>query len=254
MAEHQLTCRTCGAQFLHHRRKAYCSTRCRPSVIPKGTDQHAGAACRREHQCLNCGVTFKPKRAGRTKFCGRGCGLEWTGLQATLRRTGGRVLVRKLMTPRPAVAHDHPPKPSWCCHCGAGYYRSVKYQRYCSDACSGEAKWQAVERYKTSPEYRAMRRRNKKKRRAIERGARVADSIDPIKVFERDGWRCGICGCKTHKGKRGSYHPRAPELDHIIALANGGTHTWRNVQCSCRECNGRKGASDYGQLLLFPAA
>jgi hypothetical protein len=42
----------------------------------------------------------------------------------------------------------------------------------------------------------------------------------------------------------------APELDHIIPLASGGAHVWDNVQCTCRKCNGEKGAEVLGQLRL----
>lgn len=91
----------------------------------------------------------------------------------------------------------------------------------------------------------------KAKRKAIMRGAlRVADRIDPIAVFERDGWRCHICKAKTRKRLRGTWEPKAPELDHIIPLAAGGTHTWDNVACACRRCNGIKSDKPLGQLGL----
>lgn len=91
-----------------------------------------------------------------------------------------------------------------------------------------------------------------KRRRAIRING--GENIDPIKVFERDGWRCHMCKRKTPKGLRGSYAPRAPELDHIVPLSMGGTHTWGNVACSCRQCNQDKGARPLGQLLLGIAA
>jgi 5-methylcytosine-specific restriction endonuclease McrA len=40
-------------------------------------------------------------------------------------------------------------------------------------------------------------------------------------------------------------------LDHIVPLAKGGTHTWNNVQCTCRRCNAGKAAKVIGQMLLF---
>lgn len=92
----------------------------------------------------------------------------------------------------------------------------------------------------------------KAKRRAVTRG-RDADQIDPIKVFERDKWRCKICGVKAPKGKRGLEVDDAPQLDHITSLADGGDHTWANVQCLCRKCNLNKGAKSFGQLHLIAA-
>lgn len=63
-----------------------------------------------------------------------------------------------------------------------------------------------------------------------------------------------LCGCGTPKRLRGSYEPSAPELDHVVPLAMGGTHTWGNVKCSCRRCNGAKGATARWQLGLEIAA
>lgn len=101
----------------------------------------------------------------------------------------------------------------------------------------------------------AARRATASKRNA-DRRSKVSsgDRIDPIRVFERDGWRCHLCGRATPKRLRGTARPRAPELDHIVTLADGGTHTWGNVACACRECNSNKGARSLGQLGLAIAA
>jgi len=208
------------------------------------------------HSCIVCGIDFYPRAADRTKCCGRDCGLRWTAATAAANANGGRVFVRVNMKrkPKPIVWHDYPPKPVACRHCGVMFYKSGFAQKCCSDECSLECKKATKKRLMQTEQYKKTRKVHKQKRKALLRGANGADLIDPIKVFERDAWRCGICGAKTNKAMRGTYHPRAPELDHIVALANGGSHTWANVQCSCRACNGRKGASDYGQLMLFPAA
>jgi 5-methylcytosine-specific restriction endonuclease McrA len=71
-------------------------------------------------------------------------------------------------------------------------------------------------------------------------------------VFERDGWRCQMCGEHTPRRSMGSCEPCAPELDHRVPISKGGGHLWANVQCLCRACNGRKGASlIVGQMPLF---
>jgi 5-methylcytosine-specific restriction endonuclease McrA len=44
--------------------------------------------------------------------------------------------------------------------------------------------------------------------------------------------------------------PLAPTIDHIIALANGGTHEPTNVQCAHFICNATKGAREQQQLVL----
>jgi HNH endonuclease len=63
--------------------------------------------------------------------------------------------------------------------------------------------------------------------------------VNPRLVFERDKYRCQICGRKT-TGK--APNPRSPSLDHIIPMSCGGAHSMDNLQCACLTCNARKGA------------
>ena len=87
-------------------------------------------------------------------------------------------------------------------------------------------------------------------RRARARNAKV-EQVDPFKVFERDGWRCQLCGNRTPKQLRGTNSENAPQLDHILPLSRGGEHSYRNTQCTCRRCNAAKGAKPYGQIPLI---
>lgn len=84
-------------------------------------------------------------------------------------------------------------------------------------------------------------------RRARIRSA-ATEAVNRIKVFERDKWACQMCGVKT---VREPYTDRSAELDHIIPIAAGGEHSYRNTQCACRKCNLSKGASALGQLRLI---
>jgi hypothetical protein len=88
------------------------------------------------------------------------------------------------------------------------------------------------------------RRRDARKRNAIR------EPVDLIKVLQRDKWTCQECGVGTPRSLRGTMNERAPECDHIVSLANGGAHTYANLQCLCRRCNRRKGARTRGQLGL----
>jgi 5-methylcytosine-specific restriction endonuclease McrA len=75
--------------------------------------------------------------------------------------------------------------------------------------------------------------------RARKRGAHV-EHVEPFVVLERDDGLCGICGLDVD--------PQHFDIDHIIPLARGGEHSYRNVQVAHRRCNQRKGAR-----LLGPA-
>lgn len=97
-----------------------------------------------------------------------------------------------------------------------------------------------------------MRRRKynaiRKLRGKAKRKGAAYQHIDPTKVFVRDGWVCHICKEPTDPSLRGSIDPKAPELEHIISLSDGGGHTWGNVACACRACNLWKGARSFGQI------
>ena len=79
----------------------------------------------------------------------------------------------------------------------------------------------------------------------------VREAVNPIRVFERDGWRCALCGVATPASLRGGYDDHAPELDHIVPVSLGGPHTYANTQCACRRCNGMKGARLIDKSLLL---
>lgn len=221
------------------------------------------------HVCSVCSKQFYPKHADRVKCCSRACGLSFTGRQAAFRKTGGVVVHRVMrvkckqcgarfnqanqklfcgsaclagLNAKKAADRDrasYVPRAFSCKCCGADVVTEYGRKKtiYCSDACRN----------------RTLRRAAHCARAAKIRGASRVERLDPFKVFERDGWRCGICNKLTLRTQRGKMHPRAPELDHIVTLADGGDHTYANTQCACRKCNGLKGAKTYGQLHLFPA-
>ena len=86
----------------------------------------------------------------------------------------------------------------------------------------------------------------------MKRGAYVED-VWRSKVFERDRYRCQLCG-KAVKRDAEVPHPKAPVLDHIIPLAEGGTHEYRNVQTAHFMCNSIKSDGVFGaaeQLRLI---
>ena len=72
---------------------------------------------------------------------------------------------------------------------------------------------------------------------------RIVDTdITLKKVFMRDNGICQICGkpCDWNDRRWGSIGPLYPTRDHIIALANGGEHSWDNIQLAHAICNSVK--------------
>lgn len=127
---------------------------------------------------------------------------------------------------------EQPPTHGECYECGATYrfgYNQYTQQRYCSKTCSN----------------RVSARMRRARKRAVE-----YEEVWRSRIFERDGYRCGICGRRCLKGKDVP-HPQAPTLDHIVPLAQGGPHTYRNIQTACYLCNVIKADGPGGQLRLI---
>lgn len=244
------TCPECSTAFARRSGKVYCSRICKDRASGRRPRASRGTSL-----CVVCGAWFIPRRGSSGKCCGRDCGLEWQAFQRRVKATGGRVYVRV----RRQKAAGGPSK--WyvpvlhaeCRTCGTEFNRSDggSTRFFCSKRCKDEKEKLTRKAARNSPAVKMARRIDKKMRRALSRGANGGERVDPLKVFERDGWRCGLCGSMTLKSARGSTHDRAPELDHIIPLALGGAHSYANTQCACRRCNGAKGATARGQLRLF---
>lgn len=104
--------------------------------------------------------------------------------------------------------------------------------------------------YRQTPVGKAAVIKDKHKRRARKNNAEY-ERFDPTEIFERDGWRCQRCRKKVRPDCK-PHHPLYPNLDHIVCLANGGSHTRQNTQLLCHRCNTIKATNDSGeQLRLF---
>lgn len=264
----QRSCVVCGKEFQGMRKTKVCSSICRGRLNGnKPRDEiYATAKVRQTYTCKGCGIDFRPKRGDRLQYCTRGCSQKHAksgkirkkpllckvsfpsclscGLLFTSK--GG---MRKCCSPACSKAHQavqmvltcaqqKGAEPLACKECGAAFVPAYgdKRRLFCSERCS----------------HRLSRRIKKPMDRARKRAATI-ERVDPLKVFERDGWRCQICHKATPKRLRGKMVDLAPELDHIIPLSRGGEHSYRNTQCACRKCNGAKSDSIYGQLPMFAA-
>lgn len=79
------------------------------------------------------------------------------------------------------------------------------------------------------------------------------ESIDRVKVFERDNWRCQLPKCSASSRKIDKRlknpHPLSASLDHIIPVKFGGAETYANVQAAHLRCNHEKGYTGAGDQL-----
>lgn len=123
--------------------------------------------------------------------------------------------------------------PRLCKECGAAFSPRYgdKHRAFCSDQCS--YRWNMrIDLGRLD----AQRPRFARLRKLRLRGGAA---IDPVRIFERDGWRCGVCGGLVDKDAEVPDHA-APTIDHRVPLAAGGAHVEGNVQCAHFICNVRK--------------
>lgn len=238
-------CETCGESFGTFKRnveRRWCSEECKPKAR-KGLSS-----------CQRCGVEFKRKPSLPHIYCSRACTFAawadaklpvfcayYVGWCADCNKALGARRPKE-RCPRCQRARENSAKAeaarvtaeakhkaagvvSSCDECGAEFCRLYGQQGN-TTLCMVCAPIRALQTRKSA----------KAARRAKERGA-TAENVLPELVFERDGWRCRMCGINTPQGLRGTYEHNAPELDHILPLARGGHHTLENVQCLCRSCN-----------------
>lgn len=215
--------------------------------------------------CGNCGAAFAPKARDRIKYCSRKCAFEYKSNPAN--STKGEYLA-----PRSCVVHF-----KRCEVCDVLFVARNSARECCGLACNRkmrEAKRLARFR-KMTPDVvkrcvgcgksfvlrygdgkriyctkRCGRRSESRRRGHVERARKQGancERVEPLIVLRRDRWRCQLCGISTPKRLRGTIKPNAPEVDHIVALAAGGEHSYRNVQCACRKCNLSKGVKALGQ-------
>lgn len=271
---HVIDCATCGRRFEAKHKRKYCHPECRDSVVSrrktgKNRKQWLDEAHRRNtYTCKHCNKPYLRKRRvgdeGKT-CCSRECGVAYQVKQRQLKRIPkyckvwfphcnicGHVFVSRRSKShicsyecrneyiKKKAEEGYQSKVINCKECGVSFETQYGCKRtvFCSQFCCKKN----------------TKRIAKAKRRAVEKGIE-AEAVDPIAVFERDGWKCQICRKPTPRNRRGTNHGNAPELDHRMPISVGGEHTYANTQCACRQCNQGKGnASEVGQYPLFKCA
>lgn len=223
----------------------------------------------KERPCAQCGDVFTPfNRQG--IYCTKACKMaafagkpKGQSRSLMLAQQAAAVLVREESAALVRIARKWRAKAvapqrqyfrdARCECCGVWWTPMAKRERRVGAAHDAAclAKWEETLRERTRVGRRQYKRvwgRNHRSR-AKARGA----AYHPFKiteVFERDRWRCAMCGVATPKRLRGTCEANAPELDHIVPLAAGGGHTKENCQCACRACNLAKLDRPMGQTWL----
>lgn len=139
----------------------------------------------------------------------------------------------------------------WCDYCGQPltWKQHRNGNRFCSLLCANAALplrgIAAIQVRRSDP------RANQRKcalRRARKKSAPVVEVVDPTSIFDRDGWKCWLCGGHVDATLSGR-HLEGPTMDHIVPLSHGGDHTAANVRLAHRKCNTKRGNRGGGEQL-----
>lgn len=125
-------------------------------------------------------------------------------------------------------------KEAPCYKCGLMHVaKSIK--SVCS-GCKDDMKRESRKKHRQARKGKPRTDQHRKRARLY--GAKY-EPINKIKVFERDGYKCYLCSINVVVSK--TYRPDQATIDHVIAMANGGDHTYSNVKTCCHACNSKKG-------------
>lgn len=194
-----------------------------------------------DRTCLGCGALIAPHPRERNKrlWCSGAC-------RARKKRSQGK---QSQYAPRSAVSY------AWCAECGVlftvhraareGNKGLVCRSGRCGNVRSSRLQREWMRRYRalngkayTSGRYDAQRREYGRKRRAMCASVEY-ESFDALEIFERDGWKCQLCGDPVDSSLMWP-DPMYPTLDHCTPVSRGGPHTRANCQLAHMVCNARK--------------
>ena len=188
-------------------------------------------------RCRKCGCVFNVTAQANVKFrcpeCHRRSEQEAKQRRDAIRKADAESR-KKSWEDRCAKEME---KDKICHSCGAVYHSKAESSKYCSRRCKSRCK----SKTKESASHR---------RRARRYGVEYQSGITLRKLYMKHDGVCAICGGKCDYGDRrwGHVGPSYPSIDHIVALANGGSHTWENVQLACCMCNSVKSDRDMEEV------
>ena len=206
-------CTVCNADISHMRINAlYCSASCKQTIDDrkrghKPLDEHLAIIGERKEQRL---ARLELERSRKQLRNALNKAIKFKlGAQAEQER------IRELTRP--------------CEECGGTFYDHLPHTLTCSNECR---------RKRTNRQAKLYNSTRLNETNIIDR------DISLEKLYERDDGICYLCGgeCDYHDHTitlEGHYiaGPTHPSIEHVIAIANKGMHSWENVKLAHFRCN-----------------
>lgn len=196
-------------------------------------------------QCKACGGPIKRPRAGKVgRFCSARCRRDGAAVRICGhcgKRFGSYTPQTNcsLSCAQKARNKRRGYRPAQCRVCGSSFRVTKSNKHFCSWACVAKHSGHR----QSTPAQREYWRRQKQRRKARKMLV-IQQPYTEQEIFERDRWKCGICG-KRVSAKKVAPHPKSPTIDHVIPLTKGGADAPYNVQCGHYQCNVVKNVKTY---------
>jgi hypothetical protein len=261
-------CQDCGTPFLAPRHKTLRCEDCKKAVAREYQRKIRAAHPKapREFRCVTCGGKIDRKgNSGLPRYCGP-CARE--AVELSRRRAEAK---RRL----PRVTHcgycgDKLPKPrqrsrtrARCFKCSRQrHYAYMKvrtdrrrgFEASCADCGQVFQLKRKGPMGSRCPEcfrawFRGLQNGYSHVRR-VRRRAGSHEKFSSAEIFERDGWKCGICRRRISKRLQHP-HPRSASLDHVVPLSQGGNHLRSNARAAHLRCNISRGNRGGGEQLAL---
>ena len=209
-------CKNCDADISHKRINAlYCGALCKQRV----DDRKRGHKSLEEH--LEIVGEQREQRLAR---------LELERSRKQLRNALNKAIKFKLDAQAEQERLKELTRP--CEECGEVFYDPHPHTLTCSSECRRKRN------NRQSKFYHSTR---------LNETNLIDRDISLEKLYERDNGVCYLCGgeCDYYDHTitlEGHYivGPSYPSVDHVVALANGGMHSWENVKLAHHRCNSLK--------------
>lgn len=254
----EVTCQHCEKSFWTKRCEAkYCSKKCSAVANAAATYRKRAEAGRplihgvsrplRQLSCLQCGKTFETKDGGeyRTrKYCSKKCSAASAHAKA---RQEGRPFAGALCRGRNYGGIVHTVRK--CKICERDFHPRTRHQLCCGKKCASTASLQAAILRRADPELKRSKRSFMNARRAAARrsGGHRPNPRQLLRICERDGWICHLCGLKidwfaTNRRDR-------PTRDHIVPFSEGGNCDDSNLRAAHYGCNSRRSNKPLSKVI-----
>lgn len=273
---HKKQCERCGKEYrTNEKQQVYCSADCARAT--RRLEQY--------YACKRCGARFRHRYNSANIYCSRECAFrsigDWCFGEKRHCKVCGKPVCKGKSFCSDECKHAH-----WtdkeCVVCGK-VFKGPKEQKTCSNECKPKRSAQWGKQYKATLERRekwaeekqklrrcpsceklflpeqpwqtyctiicqtreSNRRKEIKRRHRLRENGEIDYTITLPRLIKRDKGKCQICGLKVDV-EADTNSNEYPSIDHIMAVANGGVHSWDNVQLAHRGCNTSK-----GQCRLF---